>query len=90
MSVAAQNDKELHSVPTNADIGAYFRRRLGLQSGVEVTLQDLARGGSRFVRMYRVGPESYHLEYSAAADSEGMLRYGMSELRAASDVESRP
>ena len=77
MCVAADNDKELHSVPSNAQVGRYFRNRLGVASGAEVTLRHLLRGGSRFVKMYRTADESYYMEYSPTADAEGARIYGL-------------
>lgn len=77
LCVAADDEKELHSRPSNARIGEYFRARLGVESGAEVTLQHLLDGGSRFVKVYRTGDDSYHMEYSAAAEAEGAKLYNL-------------
>lgn len=75
--VAEQGDKALHSVPSNSLVGEYFRNRLGVPSGREVTIDDLVANGSRFVKIYRTEDESYYLEYSPEVDAEGAAVYNM-------------
>lgn len=75
--IAEQGDKALHSVPSNSLLGEYFRNRLGVPSGARVTIDDLVRNGSRFVKIFRTEDESYYMEYSPEADVEGAALYGL-------------
>ena len=75
--VAEQGDKALHSVPSNSLVGEYFRNRLGVPSEAEVTIDDLVRNGSRFVKIYRTEDESYYMEYSPEVDVEGAALYNL-------------
>lgn len=77
MVVAEQGDKGLHSVPSNASLGRYFRRRLGLPEGAVVRDADLRRFGSRFVRFTRLDDESYLMEFDPSIEAEGRALYGI-------------
>jgi len=77
LTAAADNAKDLHSVPHNALLGHWLRKRIGVPSGAEVTLKDLERAGSRFVKVYLTGEDSYYMEYSADAEAEGADYHGL-------------
>lgn len=75
MVVAEDGDKALHSVPNNSLVGEYFRHRLGVPFGEPIRLDDLKRGGSRFVKIYRTEDESYYLAYTPEVEIEGSEFY---------------
>lgn len=80
MIVAEENDKALHSHPTNDVIGVYFRRRLGVALGARVEVQDLVRNGSRFVRFTKIDDETFYMEYNPSVESEGCQLYHLQGL----------
>lgn len=80
MVVAEQGDKVLHSVPSNAQIGKWFRRRLGVTMDAKVTMEDLRRFGSRFVKIYRLDDEAYYLTYNSSLETEGIAQYGFPQM----------
>lgn len=80
MTVVEQNDKALHSVPTNDLLGLYFRRRLGVADGSVVTLGHLRAFGSRFVRFSLLDDDSYVMEYSPAVEAQGTAFYGLAPM----------
>ena len=62
--VRAQDDgKALHTPIDNSQIGAYIRRRLNVQSGAFVTRADLDRYGRIDVTFFKVGDETYYLDF---------------------------
>lgn len=80
MVVAEQSNKVLHSVPSNAEIGKWFRRRLGVGMDARVSIEDLRRFGSRFVKIYRIDDESYYLVYNSSLEAEGIEEYGFNPM----------
>lgn len=75
--VAEAGDKALHSVPSNALVGEYFRGLLGVGAGAPVTRASLEAAGSRFVKIYRLEDDSYFLDYSPEIEEEGVALYGV-------------
>jgi len=61
---AQSGGKAIESNPSNAALGRYFRRRLGLASGSVVTLEDLDRYGRRDVTFFRVDEHEFLLDFS--------------------------
>ncbi|WP_425845545.1 restriction endonuclease PLD domain-containing protein [Agrococcus sp. TSP3-2-1] len=61
--VAQDNGKALQTPEDNAQLGEYFRERLGVASGAPVNLSDLDRFGSRYVTFYRVDDETYLMHF---------------------------
>ena len=62
-TVAQDGDKALHSVPDNATVGVWFRRRLGVGDEAFVTTADLERFGRSNVTFTALGDGSYFLDF---------------------------
>ena len=77
MAVAQAGDKALESPQGNQLIGEYFRFRLGVANGAPVSLSDLQRFGSRFVRFYKFDDETYYMEYLPGVEEVGASFYGI-------------
>jgi len=60
-TVAQDGDKALETPHDNSILGQYFRKRLGLASGVFVDTEDLTRFGSTGVIIEFVGDDLYRL-----------------------------
>ena len=58
------NGKAIHTVSSNAILGSYFRRRLGLETGELVVLAHLLRYGRTSIDVYRVGLADYYLDFA--------------------------
>lgn len=63
LTIAQDGDKALHSVPDNADVGRWFRRRLGLADDVFVTTADLRRYGADEVRFTALAAGDYFMSF---------------------------
>jgi len=61
---AQQNSKAIQTPHNNSLIGEYFRRRLGLKSGVKVTIDDLLRYGRTDIDFYKIDNETYFMDFS--------------------------
>ena len=64
MVVAQDEGKGLHSTESNALLGLYFRRRMGLQSGEFVTKDHLRKYGRVTVDFYCIEPGTYLMDFS--------------------------
>ncbi len=64
MAVAQANGKAIHTPTSNAALGAYFRRRLGVPSGHFITDADLERYGRRTVTFTKFDDETYFMDFS--------------------------
>ncbi len=64
MTTAQDGEKALHSVPDNAQIGLYFRRRLGLDSEAPIRTANLEQFGSKHVTVWRRSNGSYVMDFS--------------------------
>lgn len=62
--VAQAGEKAIESKPSNAIIGAYFRNRIGITSARAITLSDLKKYGRTDVTFYKIGDESYYMDFS--------------------------
>lgn len=81
LKVAEGGDKALHSVPSNAALGEYFRNRLGLPEDSRVVLDDLKSFGSRFVRIFKTEEEAnYALVFSPELEQEGCAYFGLDPM----------
>jgi hypothetical protein len=63
LTVAQDGDKALHSVPDNADVGLWFRRRLGIADDAFVTTADLNRYGATEVTFTPLGDGDYFMSF---------------------------
>ncbi|MFV0343910.1 MAG: restriction endonuclease PLD domain-containing protein [Anaerocolumna sp.] len=64
LRVEQQFDKAITTPLSNAQLGEYFRSRLGLANGKFVTKQDLDNYGRTDVTFYRLDEEQYYLDFS--------------------------
>jgi len=62
--VAQQGSKALETPQSNAILGKYFRKRLGLQEGEFVTIDSLKAYGRTTVTFKRVSDELYYMDFS--------------------------
>jgi len=67
--IRQDNAKAIHSRPSNALIGQYFRKRLGLPSGVLIRKKHLLGYGRTDVSICRVDDENYVLDFSVSRSS---------------------
>lgn len=58
-----QNNKAITTPLSNAQLGEYFRNRLGLQNGAFVSKQDLLNYGRTDVTFYRIDDEQYFMDF---------------------------
>jgi hypothetical protein len=61
---AQDGDKALETPQSNAILGAYFRKRLGLASGAFVTKQDLLNYGRTSVIFKKINDDLYYMDFS--------------------------
>ena len=61
---AQDGDKAIHTPHDNAELGRYFRKRLGLKSGALVTAADLNRYGRTAVDFYKIDDENFFMDFS--------------------------
>lgn len=61
---AQDGGKGLHTTLNNALLGEYFRYRLGLRNGEEITLQHLLKYGRTNVDFYKIDEENYYMDFS--------------------------
>lgn len=64
LRVEQQFDKAITTPLSNAQLGEYFRSRLGLANGQFVTKQDLDNYGRTDVTFYKLDEEQYYLDFS--------------------------
>lgn len=62
--VAQDNDKAIETRYDNSVLGKYFRRRLGVDLGNPVTMDDLIRYGRKVVTVYRIDDSTYFMDFS--------------------------
>lgn len=61
--IAQDGGKAIHTTNNNSEFGEYFRRRLGLQPEVPITLEDLDKFGNRYVKFTKINEEEYYMEF---------------------------
>lgn len=64
LRVEQQNDKAITTPLSNAQLGEYFRGRLGLSNGAFVTKQALIEYGRTDVVFYKIDDEQYFMDFS--------------------------
>lgn len=64
LRIEQQNDKAITTPASNAQLGEYFRNRLGLPYGAYVHLKDLDAYGRRDVSFYKIDEEQYYMDFS--------------------------
>lgn len=65
--VRAQGDygKGLHTYRNNSILGKYFRKRIGVQDGAMVHLDDLIKYGRTDVTIFKIDNENYMMDFSS-------------------------
>lgn len=66
LRIEQQNDKAITTPMSNAQLGEYFRGRLGVANGAFVTKADLDAYGRTDVTFYRIDDEQYYLDFSSS------------------------
>ena len=61
---AQDSAKAIHTTYNNSELGLYFRKKLGLQSGEFVKLDDLDRYGNRHVIFHKLNEDEYYMEFT--------------------------
>ncbi len=69
LRVEQQNDKAITTPTSNAQLGEYFRNRLGLRNGVYVRVEDLDAYGRRDVSFLKIDDEQFYMDFSV--DNKG-------------------
>ncbi|MBU2330106.1 NgoFVII family restriction endonuclease, partial [Patescibacteria group bacterium] len=62
--VAQEGRKAIHSTNDNSELGRYFRKRLGLEPGAFVTVEDLERYGRTDYTLSKIDDENFLLDFS--------------------------
>jgi hypothetical protein len=70
-TIAQDGDKALHSVPDNAAVGLWFRRRLGVAAGAFVTTESLERYGAKHVTFSRLDDGNYFMDFRPSSATDG-------------------
>lgn len=73
LRVEQQSDKAITTPTSNAQLGEYFRNRLGLANGAYVHASDLKGYGRTDVTFYKIDDEQYYMDFSP---KRGMSPYG--------------
>ncbi|SIT87314.1 restriction endonuclease PLD domain-containing protein [Edaphobacillus lindanitolerans] len=60
---AQENGKAIQTSESNKLMGLYFRKRLGLNSGERVRIDDIDRYGRDSVRIYKIDDETFYMDY---------------------------
>ena len=63
LRVEQENNKAITTPLSNAQLGEYFRNRLGLGNGALVTKQDLLNYGRTDVTFYKIDDEQYFMDF---------------------------
>ncbi len=61
---AQQNGKAIHTPQDNAELGRYFRTRIGVPLGAYITPEDLRRYGRLTLTFYKLDDENYVMDFS--------------------------
>ena len=64
LRVEQQNDKAITTPTSNAQLGEYFRNRLGLSYGQYIKKEHLIRYGRTDVSFYKIDDEQYYMDFS--------------------------
>ena len=66
LRVEQEGNKAITTPASNAQLGEYFRNRLGLANGAYVRLADLDAYGRRDVSFYKIDEEQYYMDFSVS------------------------
>lgn len=66
LRVEQQNDKAITTPMSNAQLGEYFRGRLGVANGAFITKSNLEAYGRTDVTFYRIDDEQYYMDFSSS------------------------
>lgn len=64
LRVEQQNDKAITTPMSNAQLGEYFRGRLGVANGAFITKSNLEAYGRTDVTFYRIDDEQFYMDFS--------------------------
>lgn len=64
LRVEQQVNKAITTPLSNAQLGVYFRNRMGLANGVYVWRSDLEKYGRTDVKFYKFDDEQYYMDFS--------------------------
>lgn len=64
LRVEQQNNKAITTPLSNAQLGEYFRNRLGLSNGAFVTKQNLLDYGRIDVTFFKIDDEEFYMDFS--------------------------
>lgn len=64
LRVEQQNDKAITTPLSNAQLGEYFRKRLGKSYGEYIWRSDLESYGRTNVTFYKLDDEQYYMDFS--------------------------
>ena len=62
--------KQISSFPNKSIMGRYLRRRIGVETGVVVSTEDLIRYGTHIIKLSKVGEGIYSADFSPENNSE--------------------
>ncbi|GAE28242.1 hypothetical protein JCM9140_4455 [Halalkalibacter wakoensis JCM 9140] len=62
--MSQDNAKAITTSRDTSELGKYFRKRLGVELGNLITINDLDSYGRDYVRIYKLNDETYFLEFS--------------------------
>lgn len=68
LRVEQQNNKAITTPASNAQLGEYFRNRLGLANGAYVHTSDLETYGRTDVAFYKIDDEQYYMDFSSGGN----------------------
>lgn len=68
LRVEQENDKAITTPLSNAQLGEYFRYRLGLPNGAYVRKCDLLKYGRTDVTFYKIDGEEFYMDFSVHAE----------------------
>ncbi|MCC8014036.1 MAG: NgoFVII family restriction endonuclease [Eubacterium sp.] len=69
LRVEQQGNKALTTPASNAQLGEYFRNRLGLSNGANITREDLMAYGRTDVTFYKIDDEQYYMDFSQPSET---------------------
>ena len=67
---AQDNGKGIHTPHDNAEIGRYFRDRIGVPRGTLVTLNHLLKYGRTTVDFYKIDDENFFMDFSKHTEKD--------------------
>ncbi len=68
LRVEQQNDKAITTPASNAQLGEYFRNRLGMPNGAFIRKEDLIKYGRTDVTFYKIDDEQFYMDFSVSTE----------------------